>query len=238
MAHDLVDSYAAAVTADGSKTLLSERYGQSFHSDKGALTEARHVFLAASGVAERLAHSQPSRVLEVGFGTGLNFFLTADLALEAGAALHYVALEQTLLTANVVSNLEYAQHLQTPGLIDAYLSFRRQLPTTVAAGSYVFSYQQVRLELLIGNASEPELSETFFDAVYQDAFSPDANPELWTATFFTRLYTALKPGGVLTSYSVKGAVRRTLVALGFEVQKLPGPIGGKREMLRARKQSA
>ena len=73
-------------TADGSRTLYSERYAQTFHSDKGAVTESRHVFLEASGVTERVQQGEATTVLEVGFGTGLNFFLTADLALSAGSA--------------------------------------------------------------------------------------------------------------------------------------------------------
>ena len=81
----------------------------------------------------------------------------------------------------------------------------------------------MRLELRIGDATQQTFEEGSFDAVYQDAFSPNAYPELWTETFFTKLYHALKPGCVLTTYSVKGEVRRRLQSLGFKVEKRPGP---------------
>lgn len=220
-------------TADGSQTLYSERYAQTFHSDKGAITESKHVFLAASGVTERLERSLKTTILEVGFGTGLNFFLTADLALQNKAELSFVSLEQSLLPSHTVKDLNYQAALKFPELLEAYISFRNSLAETPEQGRYIFSYEKVRLELLLGEATEQDLGENRFDAVYQDAFSPDANPELWSEAFFTQCFQALKIDGKLTTYSVKGDVRRRLQALGFRVEKLPGPVGGKREMLRA-----
>ena len=222
-------------TQDGSRTLYSEHYAQTFHSDKGAVTESKHVFLQASGVAERLQRGERAAVLEVGFGTGLNFFITADFALKNKAPLHFVSLEQTLLPASTVKELGFERYLKAP-VLERYLSFREGLPNRVEAGKYDLELGDgVGLELRVGDATEQTFSENTFDAVYQDAFSPDANPELWTDTFFDRLYRALKPGCVLTTYSVKGEVRRRLQRLGFTVEKRPGPPGGKREMLWARR---
>ena len=82
-------------TADGSRTLYSDHYEQTMHSRRGALTESRHVFLKGAGVAARLGQDEPTRVLEIGFGTGLNFFVTADAALRADTPLTYVALDAT-----------------------------------------------------------------------------------------------------------------------------------------------
>lgn len=225
------DETAISVTTDGSKTLQSARYGQTFHSHKGAVTEARHVFLEASGVASSLHCGEATHVLEVGYGTGLNFFLTADLALATGAVLSYTALEQDLLRSAVIRGLAYTCYLADADLLTAFLAFRSELPDKVSAGRYVFTYKQIRLELLVGEATVQALPADSFDAVYQDAFSPDANPELWTPTFFSKLRSVLKPGAALTTYSVKGEVRRCLAALGFKVKKLPGPVHGKREML-------
>jgi tRNA U34 5-methylaminomethyl-2-thiouridine-forming methyltransferase MnmC len=114
------------------------------------------------------------------------------------------------------------------------LEFRSGLSEN-PVGQYSFEYQSVSLKLCLGEATEQELEPNFFDAIYQDAFSPDANPELWTETFFRKLYNSLKHNGYLTTYSVKGDVRRTLQSLGFGVHKRPGPVGGKREMLVAKK---
>ncbi|MGL4611526.1 MAG: tRNA (5-methylaminomethyl-2-thiouridine)(34)-methyltransferase MnmD [Trueperaceae bacterium] len=222
-------------TADGSNTLHSERYAQTFHSDKGALTESKHVFLESSDVAPNLRTRKRQRVLEVGFGTGLNFFLTADVALKHGAELHYTALEQTLLPTATVQELGYDTYLENKNVLESYLNVRKFLPEDVAEDCYIFEYKTVRLELLIGEATVQSLKLNSFDAIYQDAFSPDANPELWSEVFFKKLYDALKPNGKVATYSVKGNVRRTLQKVGFIVEKRPGPVSGKREMLVATK---
>ncbi len=193
------------------------------------------MFLAASGVLDKLTRGHSVKVLEVGFGTGLNFFVTADAALKAGTGLRYTALERSLLAADIVADLGYEAHLEQPDLVTSYLAFRDGLPETVPDGVYEWAFDGVRLELCVGEATEQAFIDDTYNAVYQDAFSPDANPELWTESFFGSLYRAVKPGGALTSYSVKGEVRRRLQRVGFEVQKRPGPPGGKREMLVALK---
>ena len=215
-------------TADGSRTLYSERYSESFHSYKGALTESRHVFLQGTGVVERLGHLSPTHLLEVGFGTGLNFFLTADVALKYGTDLHYIALEKDLSSADNLSSLGYEAHLEHPELLEEFLEWRRH------SQENTFEFAGVRLELLLGDATEQPLPENHFHAVYQDAFSPTTNPELWSETFLDKLRQSLTNDGVLSTYCVKGEVRRQMQALGFEVEKRPGPPGGKREMLVAR----
>jgi tRNA U34 5-methylaminomethyl-2-thiouridine-forming methyltransferase MnmC len=232
------NSLSFVLTPDGSKTLHSDRYAQTFHSSKGAVTESKHVFLESSEVAPKLRAGESVSVLEIGFGTGLNFFLTADVALKHRVRLNYVALEQTLLPASVIQHLGYGEHLENKDVLESYLIFRQSLPDEVAKGQYIFEFETVRLELLIGEATAQTFEANSFDAIYQDAFSPDANPELWSETFFAKLYAALKPSSKLTTYSVKGDVRRTLQGVGFKVEKRQGPPSGKREMLVAVKDSS
>lgn len=222
-------------TADGSYTLYSPVYRQSFHSERGALSEARHVFLEGATVAERLAQG-PLALLEVGLGSGLNFLLTADLALACGGLLDYLALERELPPTWLLEQLDYRAHLAHPALFDAYLDFCASLPKAPALGCYRTQLADgVQLTLLLGEASGQPLLPQSADVIYQDAFSPNANPELWSETFLAKLVAALKPGGVLVSYTVSGAVRRRLARLGLAVRKRPGPPGGKREVLAALK---
>ena len=221
------------LTGDGSATLYSERYAQTFASERGALSEAQSVFLEGSGVATRLAAGETLRVLEVGFGTGLNFFVTAAACLKNPAArLDYTALEHTLLDAATVRRLGYDKLLAS-SFVEAYLAWRDTFSTP--SGTYVFETGQVRLTLLLGEATAQTLPVKAFHSVYHDAFSPAVNPELWTDTFLVELTAALGPGGTLVSYCVQGAVRRQLAALGLTVTKRPGPTGGKREVLVAQK---
>ena len=71
------------------------------------------------------------------------------------------------------------------------------------------------------------------DSVYFDAFAPEKQPEMWDEAIFRRLYAAMRPGAVLTTYCAKGNIRRILQQIGFLTERLPGPPGGKREILRA-----
>ncbi len=223
-------------TADGSRTLYSERYAQTFHSRHGAARESRHVFLDATGSAAALRAGQPLRVLEVGFGSGLNALLTADAARCGGAALHYCALERELLPGACLRPLGHAALLHHAELaeslysaLDATLDAGRRpggarLQIELAAG--------IDVEILCGDARDARLAAARHDAIYLDAFSPDSNPELWGEDFLAGLFATLRPGGRLATYSAKGRVRRALLAVGFTAQRLPGP-PGKREMLLA-----
>jgi len=219
-------------TADGSRTLLSPAYGESYHSRHGALTEARHVFLEGSGVAARLAAGEATEMLEVGFGTGLNALLTIDAAARTGARLRYVALERDLPPAETLAALGHRELLEDPGLADALIAWRRGLPEPPASASLRLG--SARLELLVGDARRARLPAGVH-AIYHDAFSPTTNSELWDEAFLTRLFRALAPGGRLATYTVQGALRRRLAAIGFAVAKVPGPPGGKREALVARR---
>ena len=58
---------------------------------------------------------------------------------------------------------------------------------------------------------------------------------MWSQELFDRLHVIMGEKGILTTYCAKGVVRRMLQTAGFTVERLPGPPGGKREILRARK---
>jgi tRNA U34 5-methylaminomethyl-2-thiouridine-forming methyltransferase MnmC len=99
--------------------------------------------------------------------------------------------------------------------------------------------QFCRLHLVTGDATAMDIDRDYpqsnsqMDAIYFDAFSPETNPELWTESVMRQMYKLLRTDGHLTSYCVKSAIRKVLHAAGFFVTRLPGPIGGKREVLRA-----
>lgn len=225
-------------TEDGSNTLYSDRYQQTYHSRHGAATESLHVFLSSAGVTSRLHTLTPTRVLEMGFGTGLNFFLTADQALKTQTELAYWSIEQNLLAPDLIARLEFEHLLDHQDLIKAFISWRANLAMNPADGLYTFQFNDnLRLHLIIGNAIDCPLPNLAFDAVYLDAFSPDKNPELWTISFLSRLACVTAPNARLTTYSARGLVRRNLDTAGFDVQKMPGP-PGKREMIVATRRSS
>lgn len=218
-------------TADGTDTLYHPAYEQTFHSRHGALEEARHVFLEATGVGDRLAAQQATDVLEIGFGTGLNVLMTARAALLHGAPLTVVSLEREVVPAATLAALNHGAMLDAQPLADTLAAWRAALPDHPPPGRYACDLTAaIALHLLVGDAAEAVLPSDAFDAVYLDAFSPDANPELWTEAFLARLLASLRSEGRLATYSAKGSVRRALARVGFAVEKQPGP-PGKREML-------
>lgn len=220
-------------TLDGSLTLESPSYGETYRSRRGALTEARHVFLEASGVLELIGSGRRARVLEVGFGTGLNFLVTAAAAAESGAALEYVAFERDPLDAETLAELRYPELLapfEGPYLL---VEWWRSLGTPAPEGTHEWRHGQTTLNLKVGEAARLIAAEAAgtFGAVFLDPFSPRSNPDAWAEELLAGLAAVLAPGGRLVTYSVSGEVRRRLERAGLNVRKVPGPPGGKRESL-------
>ncbi|MDR1678242.1 MAG: tRNA (5-methylaminomethyl-2-thiouridine)(34)-methyltransferase MnmD [Prevotellaceae bacterium] len=211
------------LTNDGSHTLYNASTDENYHSIHGAVAESRFVFLQAG--LERCTKTE-IRVLEIGFGTGLNAFLTALAAAANNQLVHYTSIEKFPLPENVWLQLNYAEMYGN----DTSL-FKRiheiEWETDVFLSS-TFSLQKIQ-----GDFCNIAL-EGNFDVIYFDAFSPERQPELWTDDIFRKLFRHSAWGGILTTYCAKGSVRRAMQAAGFTVERLPGP-KGKREMLRATK---
>jgi tRNA U34 5-methylaminomethyl-2-thiouridine-forming methyltransferase MnmC len=213
------------VTADGSHTIAIPEMNVTYHSRHGAIQESMHVFIEA-GLRDLIHQStiQLIRVFEMGFGTGLNAFLTA---IEAGTQqknIHYTGVEPYPITTEEASCLNYSENLHHNELFRSL----HQAPWNedVKISDY-FTIRKEKVGLL-------NCSAKGFNLIYYDAFAPAAQPELWTVEVFHKLHNMLLPGGVLVTYCSKGDVRRAMVAAGFTVKKLPGP-KGKREMLAAGK---
>jgi len=220
-------------TGDGSGTLFSPRYQQSYHSRFGAVTESKHTYLQNSGVFNRLKLGQATAVLEIGFGLGLNFLLTADLAISHACPLHYTAFEHDLIDLQQFKSLNYSEYLQNPRLVDQ-LSPLFQVSNLAPRITYRSFSDSATCELRLEqqDISQTNIGLNHYDAVYLDAFSPDVNPECWTLQMFQQLHQCMKPDAILVTYSVKGSVRRNLINAGFSINKCPGP-AGKREILHA-----
>lgn len=236
-------------TDDGSRTLWSEVLDETYHSGCGAVAESLVVYLLNSGVHARFLEGNGSAVLEYGFGTGTAFLLTAADALRHNAPLRYRALEISLLPAEILGELKLNAGSFHPNyqsdfgaLLDVAQSlllemvqWRSALANPLSTGVYQCTFRKkIELEVVVQNAENYETSE-LFDAVYFDPFSPESCPELWKPTVFRNVFNCLQVGGTITSYCVKGSVQRDLRSAGFEVRRVPGPIGGKREVLIATK---
>ncbi|SKC16855.1 tRNA (5-methylaminomethyl-2-thiouridine)(34)-methyltransferase MnmD [Dyadobacter psychrophilus] len=210
------------VTEDGSHSLYSPQYNQQYHSLQGALVEAEHIYINL-GLRPLLEEAEsPVYVFEMGFGTGLNAFLTWKLADLLKKDIYYVAVEAFPVSRDEAFSLNYAALTGQSGFMELH-----DCPWSedcALSGHFTIRKEHLRVQDFKSTEN--------FDVIYYDAFDPRAQPELWTSEIFSQLAAQTRRGGVLVTYSSKGIVKRALRAAGFEVQRHKGP-GRKTHVLKA-----
>ncbi|MCB0764043.1 MAG: tRNA (5-methylaminomethyl-2-thiouridine)(34)-methyltransferase MnmD [Flavobacteriales bacterium] len=212
-------------TADGSLTLFDGGRDAHYHSVFGAIQESTHVFIRSGLQAIQRDHVD---VLEVGLGTGLNLLLTWIRCMEGKCTVHYTALEPHPLSRETLIELDHCNELGWAGLQEPFLD--RMLAPEDAVLEPFGGLELRQLRTPVQEFAEVDAH----DVIYFDPFAPNTAPEQWTVDVFSRMFNALRMGGLLVTYCAKGQVRRDLQAAGFNVERLQGP-PGKREMLRATK---
>lgn len=223
------NSSALVVTGDGSSTLQSGRHQETYHSTFGAVSESIEVFLTNSGVLERIKRREITRVLEIGFGTGLNFILTTDAALQYDCPLEYEALEYDLPPLDLSCELLHKNLPRRAALIEVLESYLKKQSVPPHCPALDIN-TNIKLNLRLENALQADLQKNAFHAIYLDAFSVKSTPDLWTAHFLARLKKSLKPDGILATYSVNRKFKDALNTAGYRWKKLKGP-PGKREVI-------
>ncbi|MBO3116236.1 tRNA (5-methylaminomethyl-2-thiouridine)(34)-methyltransferase MnmD [Winogradskyella sp. DF17] len=219
-------------TSDGSKTIQIEDWNEQYHSIHGAIQEANHVFikhglLFFNSRENRDSGASEISILEMGFGTGLNTFLTYIEAEKLSSSVNYVGVEAYPVNEEEIAQLNYPE-LVSSAHAEVYTKLHAS-PWEVPVSLYSnFSVEKLQIKFEDVNFSNQ------FNIIYFDAFGARVQPELWTEVIFSKMYKALKVNGILVTYSAKGSVRRAMQSVGFTVERLPGP-PGKREMLRALK---
>lgn len=213
------------VTDDHSHTLFSERFKATYHSTRGAVSESKHVFIL-NGLQYVHEQFQPKEIsiLEVGFGTGLNTFMTYLYSKECALKINYHSIEAYPVPLAETSQLNYTNEFSE---VDKFVfnQLHQQEWNRVGQISDSFSLNK-HLCLL-----EEFTSQQKFDMIYFDAFSPSEQPELWTVAIFKKMYDLLNGNGILVTYCAQGQMKRNMKQVGFKVKSLPGALG-KREMTR------
>lgn len=214
-------------TGDGSFTLQIPEWNEQYHSKHGAVAEALHVFIKEGFQYYTTSQNLDKiSILEIGFGTGLNCFLTFLENKNNPIRVQYTGIEAFPLEFLEIQSLNFPSLLKS-----SEVPFLKMHNIPWEEQSSIDSHFQ--LTKLKRRFSEIN-SEDEFDLIYFDAFGIRVQPELWTEEIFKLMYKALKPGGVLVTYAANGSARRALISVGFEVDRIPGP-PGKREMMRAYK---
>lgn len=215
-------------TADGSKTIHLESWNEQYHSKHGAFQEANHVYIN-KGFLHRVNTFQGNtiEVLEIGFGTALNAMLTFTESIKQSLKINYTAYEAYPVQELELEALNYESKFPSN-----YVDFFKKMHT-VSWNEFFEIAPHFFLNKQLKKFDQLEAANTY-DLIFYDAFGPRVQPELWTEKLFQKMFNSLKNNGILVTYCAKGSVRRTMQAVGFNTERLPGP-PGKREMLRATK---
>lgn len=210
-------------TDDGSDTLFVRELGEHYHSTFGAVQESMHVFIEAG---LRTCNKEVINLFEVGFGTGLNAYLTVIEALRTKQNIHYISIEKYPLPPEIWTTLNYPVII-SDGKPELFRTLH-EAPWNKAI-NITENFTLIKLSSDLENVDYSALPN--FDLIYFDAFSPEKQPELWQTSIFQRLADHSAPMGKIVTYCAKGVVRRSLKEAGFTPERIPGP-PGKREMLR------
>ena len=211
------------LTEDGSHTLRVEELDECYHSTHGAVQESMHIFINAGLRAFAVMDSVDIRVLEIGFGTGLNAYLTLLESETLNRRIHYTTLELFPITIDNALQLNYPEiFCQERSLFEKIhvSEWDKEVEITPC-----FTLHKIKADFTCYDL------QGSYDVIYFDAFSPEKQPEMWEEKCFRKIFNHSDNGVVLTTYCAKGAVRRAMQSAGFIVERLSGPVG-KREILR------
>lgn len=214
------------VTEDGSQTIYLPEMDEHYHSTHGAINESLHIYIE-QGLFQ--TKQKDISILEIGFGTGLNAFLTYCFGYQRGMSINYCSLEKYPLNEQEYTLLNYPDKI-FPEQADIFQRLHKAEWNTDVLISENFKLEKFEADLLTFKFHKlPQ-----FDLVYYDAFAPGKQPEMWSDAILHKVANAVKPDGVIVTYCAKGTVRRSLSDAGFTMERIPGPTG-KKEILRGKK---
>ncbi len=223
--HSIIMKREIIQTADGSTTIHLPEWNENYHSKHGAIQEAKHVFIQ-NGLS--LFAGKSIRILEIGFGTGLNAFITYLESKQLDINIDYVGVEAYPVSEQEIVSMNYVNELNAKAQSEVFEDMHRTAWEDKFQISEDFSL--TKRQQFFDTIEDIDS----FDLIYFDAFGYRVQPELWSTEIFRRMFNALKRGGILVTYAARGVVKRSMIEVGFTVEKLPGP-PGKREMFRATK---
>ncbi len=214
------------ITEDGSHTIYLPEMDEHYHSIHGAVQESVHIYIEQGLLQMPVS---PISILEIGFGTGLNAYLTYCYSQKKNICVDYFSLEKYPLSESEYSTLNYPQSIfpEWAEIFDQIHRTEWELMNEISSG---FSLKKIQADLLTFEFDAvPQ-----FDIVYYDAFAPGKQPEMWSDEIIQKVAAKVKTGGIIVTYCAKGSVRRAFSSAGFLMERIPGPIG-KKEILRGKK---
>lgn len=220
-------SRVLVTTQDGSHSIFEQNLNAHFHSLYGAIAESQHIYIN-HGLMEALKSKTELRIFEMGFGTGLNAYLSLLNAIDLDVQICYTTIEKEPLSIEMAEKLNFEDFLDHSKLKVSFMDLHKSEWNTLI--NFNKSFQLYK----INGSFEDFQTDNRYDLIYYDAFGPDVQPTLWNLACLRKLYLMLDEDGFLITYCAKGQVKRDLKIAGFLVESLTGPLG-KREITRARK---
>ena len=209
------------ISDDGSSTLCHPIIGDMYHSTAGAVSESIHVYIKA-GLDRISERKKEIKILEMGFGSGLNALLTIEKAKSENLKIDYNTIELYPIDSETIEKLGY-DNFTSGDIYTLFLETHYSNWFEKVKLSENFSIQKINKSLTEINFDDFNLTD--IDLVYFDAFSPDTQPELWSEEVFSTIYNRMQDDGILVTYSAKGIVKRALRAAGFNVKRIEGALG-------------
>lgn len=235
----------ASVQFDAQGVPESTHYDDIYFSRDDGVAESKYVFLQQNGLPERWQSLKPGQVFhiaETGFGTGLNFLLTAAAFLNATALqqhLHFTSFEKfPLRRQDLERALSHWAHI--PELREVSAALLRHYPMHLSGQHRLNLHPNITLDLIFADVltALPDWAANHansVDAWYLDGFAPSKNPDMWQPELYRGIARSMRAGATLATFTATGHVRRGLQQAGIHMQKVPG-FGSKREMLRGYQQ--
>ncbi|HEB62537.1 MAG TPA: SAM-dependent methyltransferase [Bacteroidetes bacterium] len=214
-------------TEDGSHTVYAAKFDSLYHSSHGAMRESNHVFIE-NGLRYFFKTNKNGaiKILEYGFGTGLNALLSMDFAKKNDIIIEYTGIEAYPLDLEEIKELNYLEESGLSYLKREFLAMHEK--DMIQDLELNKNFKFTKLKKMFEDFEEKDC----YDIVYYDVFGAEVQAELWLRPQLDKVIGNLKKKGILITYGAKGSFKRALKSLNMEVQSLPGP-PGKREITRA-----
>ena len=196
-------NYKIVITNDNTFTLKNLEYDECYHSSEGAVKESlyKHIYPSFDIVDKKEVN-----ILDICFGLGYNTFLSVLNRDDKKLNIYSPELDKKLIKS--LKDFNYPKGFEKISHIIEKIS-----------SEFYYEDENIKIEIFAGDARKyiQNFEYNFFDIVYQDAFSPKKNRELWTIEWFRQIKKILKNDGVITTYSVATPIRCALYKLGFKL---------------------
>ena len=215
-------------TSDGSHTIYDESLNETYHSIHGSINESNHVYVNA-GLKQFIYESRKKHVniLEVGFGTGLNFLLLYNFLKKRKIKVDYHTIEPNPLNDSVLEKLNFSKII---GSVDEIFKIIHKSKTD----ELVEIDKKITFVKSVDTIENIKLKERKYNIIFFDAFAPSKQPDIWSYNNLNKIHSSMGEDSILVTYCSSGKFKKTLHDLGFKVEVLDGP-KGKKEMVRVRK---